>query len=70
MKEPINSGHYLEMMDRLHVTMQNMESNLLDHPVAHHDTRIKSLLEKTLEILWDAYQISGQLDYERNSPID
>jgi hypothetical protein len=70
MKDQINSGHYLEMMDRLHVTMQNIESNLLDHPLAQLDTRIKSLLEKTLENLWDAYQISGQLDHEHNPPID
>jgi len=68
MKETLNSGHYLEMMDRLHVTMQNMEANLLDHPVAHADTRIKSLLEKCFDNLWDAYQIAGSLDYERNQP--
>jgi hypothetical protein len=62
----INEGHYLEMMDRLHVIMCNINDHCLEHPVAKRDIRIKSLLEKTIEELWDAYQIVGQLDYENN----
>jgi hypothetical protein len=66
LKDKLNPGHYLEMMDRLHVTMCNINDHCLEHPVAKHDIRIKSLLEKAIEELWDAYQIVGQLDYENN----
>lgn len=62
----LNPGHYLEMMDRLHVIMCNINDHCLEHPVAEHDIRIKSLLKKAIEELWDAYQIAGQLDYENN----
>lgn len=64
-KNKINPGHYLEMMDRLHIIMENINDHLLQHPVAKVDKRIDSLLNKALEELWDAYQITGNLENEK-----
>ena len=64
LKDKLNSGHYLEMMDRLHIIMENINDHLIQHPVAKVDKRIDSLLNKALEELWDAYQITGNLENE------
>jgi len=63
--DKLNSGHYLEMMDRLHIITCNLNDHCLQHPVAKSDIRVSSLLNKALEDLWDAYQIVGELDYKR-----
>jgi hypothetical protein len=65
LKDKLNSGHYLEMMDRLHIIMENINDHLIQHPVAKVDKRIDSLLNKALEELWDAYQITGNLENEK-----
>ena len=64
LKDKLNSGHYHEMMDRLHIIMENINDHLIQHPVAKVDKRIDSLLNKALEELWDAYQITGNLENE------
>jgi hypothetical protein len=65
-KQKLNPGHYLELMDRLHVVMCTIDDHILKHPVTKSDTRIKSLIGKALEELWDAYQIAGELDCKNN----
>ena len=65
LKDKLNSGHYLEMMDRLHIIMENLNDHVIQHPVAKVDKRIESLLNKALEELWDAYQITGNLENEK-----
>ena len=52
------------MMDRLHIIMENINDHLIQHPVAKVDKRIDSLLNKAVEELWDAYQITGNLENE------
>jgi hypothetical protein len=64
LKDKLNSGHYHEMMDRLHIIMENINDHLIQHPVAKVDKRIDSLLNKALEELWDAYQITSNLENE------
>jgi hypothetical protein len=64
LKDKLNPGHYHEMMDRLHIIMENINDHLIQHPVAKVDKRIDSLLNKALEELWDAYQITGNLKNE------
>jgi hypothetical protein len=64
----INQGHYIEFMDRLHVVMHTIDVHLLKHPLADQDIRLRSLLEKAIEDLWDAYQISGIMDHDLHSP--
>lgn len=66
LKDKINPGHYHEMMDRLHVIMSNIDDHLIKHPVAKVDKELNLHLNKALEELWQAYQIAGRLDYEKN----
>jgi hypothetical protein len=66
-KDNINQGHYLELMDRLHVVMCNVQEHCIDHPLAKKNKEIKFKLEYALGQLWDAYQEVGKLDHERNS---
>lgn len=57
----INEGHYLELLDRLHVICCVINDHILDHPVTNTDIRIKQLVIKSLEELSDAYQIVGEI---------
>jgi hypothetical protein len=66
MKDKLNSGHYLELMDRLHIVMCNIDDHCIQHPVAKLDKKISTLLNKALEEIWEAYQEVGRLDYEKN----
>lgn len=40
MENKINDGHYLELMDRLHIVMSNIDDHILNHPLteANEDT--------------------------------
>jgi hypothetical protein len=55
----INEGHYLELMDRLHVVMCNLNDHCAEHPLAQSNAEIKSKIEYAIEQLWDAYQLTG-----------
>ena len=60
MKNEINKGHYLELMDRLYVTMSNINDHILEHPLTEKETDIQSLVEESISNLWEAYQLIGQ----------
>jgi hypothetical protein len=64
LKDKLNSGHYHEMMDRLHIIMENINNHLIQHPVAKVDKKVNEKLNTALENLWDAYQITGNLENE------
>jgi hypothetical protein len=66
LKDKLNPGHYHEMMDRLHIIMENINDHLIQHPVAKVDKKINSHLNKALEELWEAYQLTGNLDSEED----
>ena len=66
LKDKLNSGHYHEMMDRLHIIMENINDHLIQHPVAKVDKKVNSHLNKALEELWEAYQVTGNLDSEKD----
>ena len=55
----INDGHYLELMDRLHVIMSNLNDHCLEHPLTESDEEIKFKIEYALGQIWDVYQIVG-----------
>jgi len=67
-KNKINDGHYLELMDRLHVLMCTLEDHCVKHPVSKKNKDIKFKLEYALGQLWDAYQEVGNqsLKKEKN----
>lgn len=55
----INDGHYLELMDRLHVIMCNLNDHCLEHPLTESDSEIQFKIEYVLGQLWDVYQTVG-----------
>ena len=58
-KNLINSGHYLELMDRIHIIMMNIQDHLLDHPLVENEKDIQKKIEKASHKLWDVYQLVG-----------
>lgn len=59
MENEINDGHYLELMDRLHIVMCTLNDHCVEHPLAQSDEEIKFKIEYALGQLWDAYQMIG-----------
>lgn len=62
----INDGHYLELMDRLHVVMCTIDDHILGHPLIKENKDIKFQVQYALGQLWDAYQLVGQKEIEKN----
>ena len=67
-KNKINDGHYLELMDRLHVLMCTLDEHCVKHPVSKKNEDIKFKIKYALGQLWDAYQEVGKesLKKEKN----
>ena len=63
----INKGHYLELMDRIHIVMMNVQDHIIDHPLAENERDVRKKIEKALHKLWEAYQLVGQKEnsYEK-----
>ena len=57
----INPGHYLELMDRLHVVNSMIEDHITTHPLTDSLSEVKKLVEEAQSKLWEAYQIVGSL---------
>ena len=55
----INDGHYLELMDRLHVITSVIEDHITTHPLTHTLPEVKDLIEEAQTKLMQAYQIVG-----------
>ena len=66
-KNSINKGHYLELMDRIHIVMMNVQDHIIDHPLAENERDVRKKIEKALHKLWEAYQLVGQKEdsYEK-----
>ena len=60
----INEGHYLELMDRLHVVMCTLNDHCLEHPLTQSDKDIKFQIEYAIGQIWDAYQLVGSKDFK------
>jgi len=60
-KIEINEGHYLELLDRTHVLISNLEQHLLQHPLAQKKKKIYKKLEAAGLLLADVYQDVGHL---------
>ena len=60
----INKGHYLELMDRLHVVMCTLNDHCAKHPLADSDAELKFKIEYAIGQLWDAYQLVGNKEDE------
>jgi len=58
-KNSINDGHYLELMDRLHIVICTLNDHCLEHPLSESDKEIKFQIEYAIGQIWDAYQLVG-----------
>ena len=59
MENEINDGHYLELMDRLHIVMSNIDDHILNHPLTEINEDVKSKIDESLTLLFEAYQLIG-----------
>jgi len=59
MKNEINDGHYLELMDRLHIVMMNIQDHILSHPLTENEPDIQNKIEQASSKLFEAYQLVG-----------
>ena len=66
----INDGHYLELMDRLHVVCCTIDDHILNHPLSKGNTLIQTKIESALELLYDAYQDVGHLECQLDTGKD
>jgi hypothetical protein len=66
-KIEINPGHYLELMDRLHVIACTLNDHCVEHPLSQNDKEIKFRIEYALGQVLDAYQYVGQKEYENEN---
>ena len=65
MEVELDEFHYHELLDRLHVTLSNCESHVLEHPVTSYENEVEHHIEIALYHLMEAYQILGNKTHER-----
>jgi hypothetical protein len=58
-KVEINNGHYLELMDRLHVVMSSIDDHILTHPLTEANEDVYEIVEEAMGLLFYAYQMVG-----------
>jgi len=58
-KNSINKGHYLELMDRIHIAACMIDDHILNHPLSENEPDIQNKLDEALSLLLDAYQLVG-----------
>ena len=68
-KNSINQGHYLELMDRIHVLCCTLDEHILNHPLSENEPDIQNKLDSALGLLLEAYQIVGnkEISYEEEN---
>ena len=58
-KNLINKGHYLELMDRIHIVCCTIDEHILNHPLSENEPDIQNKLDTALSLLLDTYQLVG-----------
>jgi len=61
----INDGHYLELMDRIHIVMMNIQDHLIEHPLTEIHSDIEKKLTSAQNNLWKAYQLVGDKENDK-----
>lgn len=54
----LNTGHALELADRLSIIMGNLDEYCYNHPAA--DDKMQKYIDKAMKNLWEAYQEIGK----------
>lgn len=69
----INDGHYLELLDRLHVAGSEIETHIDRHPLTEslgEESELKKLIGNALSNIAEAYQLVGNMMPEESSDLD
>lgn len=61
-KQKLDEYHHHEMIDRLYLIGNMIDTFLLEHPVATHHEKINELISNASNDLAQAYQIAGSLN--------
>jgi hypothetical protein len=64
-KNKINDGHYLELMDRIHVQLCMIDDHLLNHVLTKKLKKVHKLVDNAHWNLLESYQIVGHESYSR-----
>jgi hypothetical protein len=59
MENEINDGHYLELMDRLHIINCTIDDHILNHPLCEVNKDVQNKIDDALSLLMEAYQLVG-----------
>ena len=70
MKPELDEFHYHEMLDRIHMITSIIDDHLHQHPVGKLEPKVKDLIEIAQENLLEAYQLVGNISYEKFDGID
>jgi hypothetical protein len=63
--QPINEGHYFELMDRAAVALDYVYQFLGSHPLMKQEPTLAALYDKAESALSELYQEAGRLEFER-----
>lgn len=64
-KKELDKFHYHELLDRLHVTMENLDRNIVEHPVIDKHPEWRDKINSAIDILFDVYQEVGKKDLDK-----
>lgn len=65
--EEINDGHYLELMDRIHILSCQLDDHILNHPISRANRDVEYHLSIALDNLLIAYSNIGYIEDENNA---
>jgi len=63
-RKSLDEFHYHELIDRLHCITETIDNQILSHPVCLKHANIRKQVQSGLSMLFEAYQLAGQIDHE------
>ena len=70
-KNSINAGHYLELMDRIHIVCCTIDEHILNHPLSENEPDIQRKLDeysRTPQGIKNAEYDFGNSQYQGETP--
>lgn len=64
-KKELDKFHYHELLDRLHVTMENLDRNIIEHPVMYMHPEWRDKVNSVIDTLFNVYQEVGKVDLDK-----
>jgi hypothetical protein len=70
MKPELDEFHYHEMLDRISLILNVIDTHLHQHPVAKLESEVSEKIEEAHLKLWDAYQTIGKIRHDKFNGVD